>query len=67
MSGYDAWLERPYVEAAKRDAEFEQWCEQFDVDPEDDDAFDRFEEHLEALAQDDHDDPDLLNDLRSDR
>lgn len=43
-AAYDRWLEAPYVEAAQREAAFEAFCESHDVDPNADDAYDRFEE-----------------------
>ena len=73
LPGFDAWLEAPYVNAAKRDAEFETWCEKQDDlgdldDPQVfDAAWERFEAEQDAWAEDGYDDPDLLNDLRDDR
>lgn len=40
---YDAWLERPYQEAAARADAFVDWCEREGVDPDAPDAWDRYE------------------------
>jgi hypothetical protein len=29
----DRWLEAPYVDAERRGAEYETWCEEHDLDP----------------------------------
>jgi hypothetical protein len=34
MSKFDAWLERPYTEAAQEAADYEKFCEVNDLDPE---------------------------------
>ena len=52
MQGLDAWLEAPYVDAARREAEFEQWCEATGTDPEADDAWERFEDALDQERDD---------------
>lgn len=52
MHGLDAWLEAPYVNAAREEAAFEAWCEQSETDPEAPDAWDRFEQAM-ADAYDD--------------
>lgn len=36
MRGFDEWLEAPYVDAARKQDEYEQWCEANDLNPEDD-------------------------------
>lgn len=52
MMGYDAWLEAPYVDAARREADFERWAEQNlpDLDWDDNgamgDAWDQFDQFL---------------------
>lgn len=52
MYGLDAWLEAPYVDAARREEEFERFCGQQDVNPEDADAWTRFEEYVEDQMYD---------------
>lgn len=60
MSGYDAWLERPYVEreaqAAAEEAAWERFCDEHGLEYDDDSdearrAFDAFLEQLEADAE----------------
>lgn len=43
MSGLDAWLEAPYVDAARAEADFEAWCEHTGTDPDSAGAWERFE------------------------
>ena len=50
----DAWLEAPYVDAARREAEFEKWCESTGTDPDADGAWEAFED---ACAPDDEPGP----------
>lgn len=56
MRGYDAWLERPYVDAARQEEAFEKWCEAEDVEFDAPDAWERFEaamaDEWEARADD---------------
>lgn len=33
LPGYDAWLERPYVEGAGAWAAYEEWCDKHGFDP----------------------------------
>lgn len=54
-AAYDRWLEAPYVEAAQREADFENWCEREGVDPDDADAYDRFERWVEDQYDDEPD------------
>ena len=42
MSGFDAWLEAPYVRAAQQADDYERWCDQEGLDP-DGDHWDAFE------------------------
>lgn len=49
MKGFDAWLEKPYTDAAKREADFEAFCEREGLDPEDDASWTRFEGWQEEL------------------
>jgi hypothetical protein len=51
MQGLDAWLEAPYVDAARQQDEFERWCDAEDVDPDAPDAWDRFEADCEDRAE----------------
>lgn len=51
MHGLDAWLEAPYVNAARQEEAFEKWCEATDTDPEASDAWDLFEAQM---ADDEH-------------
>jgi hypothetical protein len=44
MRGYDDWLEAPYVNAARREEAFEQFCERNGVDFDAPDAWDQFED-----------------------
>jgi hypothetical protein len=34
MSKFDAWLERPYTEAAQKAADYEKFCEKFSLNPD---------------------------------
>lgn len=47
---YDAWLEAPYVDRAKQEADFERWCEAEGLTWLDDrgeaEAWERYEEWL---------------------
>lgn len=52
MSGHQEWLEAPYTDAARREAEFETWCEINDVDPEGPMAWEEFEEFLSEQYED---------------
>jgi hypothetical protein len=51
VSGYDQWLEAPYVDAARREAAYEQWCESQGFDP----AEDHWQAFEDATAQPDPD------------
>lgn len=62
---YDQWLEKPYDDAAKREAEFEAFCEEHDLDPESKEAWEEFEEW--EWEEDYGPDPDDLRDLRYER
>lgn len=55
MRGLDEWLEAPYTDAAKREADFEAWCEANRVDPEGLTAWDEFEEFLADQQEPDPD------------
>lgn len=66
LPGYDAWLEKPYVERAERDEAFLAFCEREGIDPDDDaemeaamEAFDR--------GEDDGPDPDDERDRMRER
>lgn len=52
MQGYDAWLERPYVEVAADEDVFEKWCEENNVGMSDEGAYDRFIEYREDANED---------------
>lgn len=52
MSGHQEWLEAPYTDAARQQADFEQWCEANDVDPETREAWPAFEEFLASQQPD---------------
>lgn len=52
MSGYDAWLERPYVEAAEQAEAYEKYVEDNDLDP-DEDWSAEFERYMDDLMYDD--------------
>lgn len=51
MKGYDEWLEAPYVEAAKLEAEYERFCEQENLDPDLESTKARFEDWLEGYGE----------------
>jgi hypothetical protein len=53
----DAYLEAPYVDAARREAEFEKWCEATGTDPDDDGSWEAFEDAWDEEPEppDDHD------------
>jgi hypothetical protein len=52
---YDSWLEAPYQRMYAEGDAFVFWCEQHDVDPDADDAWDRYESDVadarEAAAE----------------
>lgn len=63
LPGYDAWLERPYVEAAKQAEAFESYCEENDLDPETDYAVACWEAFLDEVDEIEHEpDPDDARD-----
>lgn len=51
LTGLDAWLERPYTEAAKHEGAFENFCEENGFDYDDPAASDAFEQWLEDLEE----------------
>ena len=53
-AAYDRWLEAPYREAEAREAQFERFCNEQDVDPNASDAWERFD----AWIEDQYDEPD---------
>ena len=53
MRGYDAWLERPYVERAKDDEAFEKFCEEQDIDPDGPHAWSLFEDWRDGCLEED--------------
>lgn len=55
MRGLDAWLEKPYVDAARRDAAYEAFCERNGYDPDDSASEEAFEDHQEFLSEPDPD------------
>lgn len=61
MSGYDAWLERPYVEAAEQSDAYVAWAEANGLDPEDDLVVESYEKYL-ANEYDEGPDPDDARD-----
>jgi len=70
MQGLDAWLEAPYVNRAREEADFERWLEanpqddlDLDKDADNETAWERYESFLEDQEQDvepqwDEDEPD---------
>jgi hypothetical protein len=38
FAGYDAWLERPYQDMMDESDKYYAWCEENDLDPDDEDA-----------------------------
>lgn len=54
MMGLDAWLEAPYVDAARREADFERWVEanEPELDLDDQEAFDAAWERYEDFLED---------------
>lgn len=70
LPGLDAWLEAPYVQAAKEAEAFEAWCEQEGLDPDAPGVNDAYDEHLEDLLYnevEDGPDPDRWRDEQWDR
>ncbi len=51
LPGYDAWLERPYQQMCEESDRFIDWCEENDVDPEDDDATALYEQAQQDAAE----------------
>lgn len=51
MSDYDRWLEKPYVDAAEREAEFERFCEKEGLEFDDPSAEEAFERHIESMEE----------------
>jgi hypothetical protein len=43
--GYDEWLEQPYTDAARRQDDYEQWCEYMGYDANED-HWDEFDEAI---------------------
>lgn len=48
----DAWLEAPYVDAARRESEFDAWCQTTDTDPESEGAWEKFDAFVESQMDD---------------
>jgi hypothetical protein len=57
LPGYDAWLEAPYVEAAKWDEAVERAIEDLELSEEEAETFD-FGRYFEELEADNFDEPD---------
>jgi hypothetical protein len=51
MRGLDAWLEAPYVDAARREDDYVKWCEANELDPSED-HWDDFEDAMYDAAED---------------
>ena len=53
MSNYDAWLERPYQQAASEQEHYEQWCDDNELDPGEDhwSDYEKWVEDAKADAQ----------------
>lgn len=51
MSGYQAWLEAPYQAREREAAAHEEYCERFDLDPDEVDQ-DEVRDYYEGLAED---------------
>jgi hypothetical protein len=45
----DRWLEKPYTDKSRQEAEFEDFCDRFDLDPEDDASWAAYEEACEEI------------------
>ena len=52
MSGYDRWLEAPWQEKQAEDEAFIEWCQDNDLDFEDDDNFEAWRDYLAGRAED---------------
>lgn len=48
---YDAWLERPYQDAAAESDAYVSWCEREGLDP-DDDHYDEFRDAMDQARED---------------
>ena len=62
---FDSWLESPYTNRAREEAEFEEWCEKHDYDMDDPESWRIFESY-----RDDEEigpDPDDARDLAYER
>lgn len=49
---YDAWLEKPYQDREEEGAAFVDWCEENDVYPGADDAWDLWKDAMQGAADD---------------
>ena len=47
FAGYDAWLERPYQDMIEESDRYYEWCEEHDMDPDDEDAVTAYNLYLE--------------------
>lgn len=64
MTNYDSWLERSYQRRCAEDDAFMEFCDEYDIDPNDDDSLDQWEDYKEAMSEPD---PDDLRDQMLDR
>lgn len=48
FAGYDAWLERPYQDMMEETDRFIDWCDENELDPEDDEVEASYQEWIEA-------------------
>lgn len=53
MSGYDRWLERPYADAAKDEAAFEEFCESQGIAFDSPHAWDLFNDWKDGCLEED--------------
>lgn len=67
LPGYDAWLERPYIEAAEQAEAYLAWCNERNVDPDAPGAEDDYLEWVEDELYNAEPDPDLWRDEKYDR
>ena len=48
---YDGWLEAPYQRMYAEGDAFVDWCERRDIDPESEDAYDRYQADLDDARE----------------
>lgn len=58
LPGYDAWLSRPYEDAAIEAERYWDFCEEHGLDPDDPDSESLYSDYLDLYDEPDYDEPD---------